>query len=81
MRKVYSNDTGEEVPMEASMKSDLELRADGEGGVFLMLCWHEIKPLGSVCVRIPPERIREFLKNIEACSKERDILTCLSEGL
>lgn len=74
MRKVYSKDTNEELPMDGNsdFRADVQVDADGEGGVFLSMCWHEMRTLGSVAVRIFPEQVPVLIKAIQDVSKNVD---------
>jgi hypothetical protein len=72
MRQVISNDTGKELKVDGSMKTDVSIDADGEGGVFLGMCWHEILPLGSVVARIEPDKVQGLIESIQKASKDID---------
>lgn len=69
MRKMISNDTGKEcIPM----KADVSFIANGEGGAFISMCWHEIRELGSVCVNIPAEKINSVIKALQIAKTDID---------
>jgi hypothetical protein len=70
MRKAFSGDTGKE--MDLNMKTDVSIWADGEGGVFITMCWHEIKPMGSVVARIIPDKVPGLIKAIQEASEDVD---------
>lgn len=71
MRQVISEDTGKEQKF-GNMKTDVSIDADGEGGVFLGMCWHEVMPLGSVMARIEPDKVQGFIESIQKASKDKD---------
>lgn len=72
MRKVYSGDTNKEMPMDGRFKTDVQIDADGEGGVFLSMCWHEMRTLGSAIARINPDRVPLLIKAIQDASEDVD---------
>jgi hypothetical protein len=72
MRQVISNDTGKELKIDGSMKTDVSIYADGEGGVFLGMCWHELLILGSVVARIKPDKVQGLIESIQNASKDID---------
>jgi hypothetical protein len=72
MRQVISNDTGKELKVDGSMKTDVSIYADGEGGIFLGMCWHEMLNLGSVVARIEPDKVQGFIESIQKSSKDID---------
>jgi hypothetical protein len=74
MRKVYSGDTGKELPMDGSsgFNTDVQIDADGEGGVFLSMCWHEMRTLGSCVARINPDKVPSLIKAIQDASEYID---------
>jgi hypothetical protein len=71
MRQVISNDTGKELKFD-DMRTDVSIDADGEGGVILGMCWHEILSLGSVAARIEPDKVQGFIEAIQKASKDID---------
>jgi hypothetical protein len=72
MRQAISNDTGKELKMDGSMKTDISIDADGEGGVFLGMCWHEMLTLGSIVARIEPDKVQGLIESIKKASKDVD---------
>jgi hypothetical protein len=72
MRQVISNDTGKELNMDGNMKTDVSIDADGEGGIFLGIYWHEILTLGSVVARIKPDKVQGFIESIKTASEDID---------
>jgi hypothetical protein len=72
MRQVISNDTGKELKLDGSMKTDVSIEADGEGGVFLSMCWHEMLTLGSAVARIKPDKVQGLIEAIQDASKDID---------
>jgi hypothetical protein len=72
MRQAISNDTDEVLEMDGSMKTDIGIGADGEGGIFLTMCWHEMLTLGSIVARIEPDKVQGFIESIKKASKDVD---------
>jgi hypothetical protein len=72
MRQVISNDTGKELKLDGSMKTDVSVDADGEGGIFLGMRWHEMVNLGSVVTRIKPDEVKVLIEAIKKASEDID---------
>jgi hypothetical protein len=70
MRQLISNDTGKASTME--LNTDINIHADGDGGVFLDVCWHEKKELGSVAVHLTADKAQELIDTIQLKCKDVD---------
>jgi hypothetical protein len=70
MRQLISNNTNK--PPTIQTESDVEILPDGEGGIYLSLCWHKMIEVGSMAAHIPSHRISELLNYINLATEDKD---------